>query len=173
MENNFIEIVRLAVKDWQEYKKIRLDALQNAPQAFGSSYADNREKPDSYWQSRLADAANGNGSWLLFAKENQQLVGMIGAFIEENEPDTASIISVFVTGEARGKKISKMLMSAIITELKNKGIKTAQLTVNTNQLPALNLYKSFGFQVVRIDKQQRMGNGEYVDEFVMEKRLAD
>ena len=63
-------------------------------------------------------------------------------------------------------------MNAIITELKNKGIKKAQLTVNTNQLPAHNLYKSFGFQVVRIDKQQRMGNGEYVDEFVMEKRLA-
>ena len=117
MENNIIEIVKLTVNDRQEYKKIRLDALRNAPQAFGSSYADNREKPDSYWQSRLEDAANGNGSWLLFAKENQQLVGMIGAFIK-NEPDTASIISVFVTGEARGKKISKMLMNAIITELK-------------------------------------------------------
>ena len=104
MENNIIEIVKLTVNDWQEYKKIRLDALQNAPQAFGSSYADNREKPDSYWQSRLEDAANGNGSWLLFAKENQQLVGIIGAFIEENEPDTRASFRFLLPVRREGKR---------------------------------------------------------------------
>ena len=74
------DIVQLTADDWQAYKAIRLEALRNAPQAFGSTYADNMKHPDSFWRGRLEEAAAGERSWLLFARHEDQLVGLIGAF---------------------------------------------------------------------------------------------
>src|SRR5947209_7654165 len=109
---NHLEIIKLQPEDWQAYKSLRLEALRNEPQAFGSSYQENLQKPDVYWQGRLADAAEGKKSWLLFAKEKDRLIGMIGAFITD-EKDAAEIISVYVTKEKRGKGVSKALMTEI------------------------------------------------------------
>ncbi len=73
-----IEIVQLPVEEWQIYRQIRLEALRDAPQAFGSTYQEQSVKPDAYWQSRLEEAAKGENRWLLFAHTGAQPIGMIG-----------------------------------------------------------------------------------------------
>lgn len=173
MEDVLIEVCKLPVDEWRDYKQLRLDALQNSPQAFSATYAQNVERPDSFWQSRLEEASRGYGHWLFFAKMNKRLVGMIGAFTEEDDPQMAHIISVYVIEEARGRGISKMLMSAILSELKKEGLRKAKLGVNTKQIPAIKLYQQFGFRTVQKISHLLMGDGEYHDEFLMEKDLFD
>ena len=99
---NTISIIKSGDVSWKDYRDVRLEALREDPQAFGSSYQDNVQKPDSYWQGRLAEAAEGKNSWLLFAKENDRLIGMIGAFQSDDDTkhNTATIISLFVTKDA-------------------------------------------------------------------------
>ena len=62
------QIVKLAPDEWQQYKQIRLDSLLTEPQAFGSKYEDQQQRPDSYWQGRLSEAQAGKKGWLLFAR---------------------------------------------------------------------------------------------------------
>jgi len=50
MENETIKMVQLAASEWMDHKTLRLEALQNDPQAFGSCYQGALEKPDSTWQ---------------------------------------------------------------------------------------------------------------------------
>ena len=163
-----IEIIKLEPEEWQGYRILRLEALQNDPQAFGSSYQEYVRKPDSYWQGRLEDAAEGKKDWLLFAKENDRLIGMVGAFIKDEE-DVAEIISLYVTKDARGKGVSKLLMSGLLHELEhNTPVVKVKLSVNIEQLAAVRLYESFGF-VVAGQENARLGDGKIHEEYIMER----
>jgi ribosomal protein S18 acetylase RimI-like enzyme len=166
-----MEIVKLPVEDWKQYRDLRLRALKEDQQAFSSVYADALKLPEERWTGRLREALNGQASWLFFARENGRLVGMIGAFVEETSPDAAIIVSVYVPVEERGKGISNALMDCILRELSGRpDLKTATLTVNKTQLPAIALYEKYGFRRV----QERPGatdDGCPVVEIVMERPL--
>lgn len=43
-----IQVVTLQPSKWQEYKNLRLLALKEEPQAFGSTYEENAKRPDEY-----------------------------------------------------------------------------------------------------------------------------
>ena len=163
-----IEIIELTPDDWQAYRALRLEALQTSPQAFGSRYADNLQHPEAWWRGRLEKAEN--QSWLLFAKKQEQLAGMIGAF-EPTDNDVAEIISMFVSPQFRRQGIARALMSAVLERLQSKDrLKIARLEVNNQQLSAVRLYESFGFQIVSTDGGQA-GDGKTYDISIMEKRL--
>lgn len=160
------EIVQLSPDDWQVYKQIRLEALQTEPQAFAADYQKTAARPDAYWQGRLVDAASRKNNWLLFAREDGRLLGMIGAMVED-VPHVAWIISVYVSPPARGQGVGKALMSAILSELAQSGsIRTAKLSVNIHQKPALNLYQRCGF-VITGTEDVFLGDGQYHPEYVM------
>jgi ribosomal protein S18 acetylase RimI-like enzyme len=165
-----VEIITLPADQWQRYREIRLEALREEPQAFSSSHADVEQRPPDFWQGRLAEAARRETSWLLFAQAGGRLVGMIGAFVDQ-EPGTAQIISVYVCHAARGKGVGKALMEAILAEVrKMEGIRKAALDVNRRQTAALALYRRMGFEVVG-EKESKTGDGQMALEYVMEKRL--
>jgi ribosomal protein S18 acetylase RimI-like enzyme len=167
---NEIEIVRLNPAAWPDYKALRLEALYTEPQAFGSTYADNLKHPDSFWQKRLESAVIGHDNWLLFARVQDRLVGMVGAFVQDGE-HVVHIISMYVTPNFRGRGIARALMSAILSEIsQNETLKTAQLTVNADQQAAIRVYERAGFRLLRTEKEL-MGDGHYYAVYIMEKWL--
>lgn len=165
-----LQVVKLSAEEWQLYKQIRLESLLVEPQAFGSRYADFLHRPDSYWQGRLDEAQAGENSWLLFAKEREQIIGIIGAYRAE-EGDVVEIISVFVTKEKRGMGAATALMAAILEEVGKAGaFRKAVLSVNAGQKAALALYRHFGFRIFG-EKTGVMGDGKSYRGFIMEKEL--
>ena len=167
--NNF-QVVKLTPDEWRLYKQHRLEALLEEPRAFGSSYAEVLQRPDSHWQERLTEAQSGINSWLLFAKENAQIIGMIGAFRAE-ESDVAEIISVYVTKGKRRHGVANALMTAILDEVdKGNAVRKVVIGVNARQTAAVSLYQQFGFQIVG-EKIGVMGDGMSYPSYVMEKEL--
>lgn len=166
-----VRITRLDPDAWQDFKGLRLEALANAPQAFEASFNDLRAKPDTYWTDRLQDAAERRGSWLLFAKREERLVGMVGALIDE-ERHVANITAVFVAEEARGQGIGTDLMSALLRELRqDRTIQRLRLYVNKSQAAAVHLYHRCGFLIVEEDRAT-YGDGQEHDGYVMERAVS-
>ena len=71
-----LTIEQLDNSQWREYKAIRLQALQNDPQAFLSTFARESAFSDETWQQRLQTANQGETSWMYFARQNGDVVGM-------------------------------------------------------------------------------------------------
>jgi len=166
-----VQVVKLTPDEWRLYKQIRLESLLVEPQALASSYADVVKRPKSQWQERLIEARAGKKSWLLFAKENERIIGMIGAYIGE-ESDVVEIISVYVTKEKRGLGAATALMEAILTEVAKFGaFRKAVLTVNAGQTAAVALYRHFGFQIVG-ENTGVLGDGNSYQGYVMEMELT-
>lgn len=169
MEN--IEIVTLQPQQWQKYKDLRLRALKEEPQAFSSTYEDSVKYPDSFWQGRLKQAYVGNSQWLLFAKQEDNLVGMAGAYVAD-EKDAANVVGVYVAKDVRGQGVSKKIIINLITRIKqNKSIKKLFVSVNPDQVAAFNLYKSLGFNIIRKDKMI-FGDGKQHDSYEMVLRIV-
>lgn len=163
------EIVRLSPDEWALYKQIRLEALKLEQQAFGSRYEDNIKYPEAFWRGRLEDAQAGE-NLLLFARQGDRLVGLIGTYADE-EKGVVNVISVYVAAEARGQGIGAALMEAILAEVRKQGtFRKARLMVNADQAAAFDLYRRFGFEVVG-EETNVLGDGLSHLEYVMEKDL--
>lgn len=166
-----MDIIKLPVKDWREYRQLRLRALKEDPEAFSSSYADDLNRPDEIWQQRVAAATQGDRSWLLFARQNNQLVGMIGAFLEGESAEVATVVSMYVPKEARRRGISLRLMDELLRILSGRpDLKKAELRVNATQRPAIQLYKRFGFRQTG-SQPSTTGAGQVVQQIMMERDL--
>jgi len=166
-----VEIIQVPVEGWQLYRELRLRALKEDPEAFSSSYADGLNQPEELWRKRLTDAAVGEHSWLLFARQDDKLVGMIGAFLEDPSTDTATVVSVYVPKEARRQGISARLMQEMLRLLSRApGLRKAKLAVNETQLGAIQLYRRFGFVETGVEPATT-GAGQAVQQLMMEREL--
>lgn len=165
-----IKICKIQSKDWELYKKIRLESLKENPEAFGMDYQDVKNFSNEYWINELNEASKGIKKWLLFAKFNGEIVGMLGGerFKSEDLKDTAKVVAVFVSKKARGKGIAKKLLLNLLDEFrKSPGFKKARVKVFINQNVAIKLYQSAGFSIV--DKiTERWPSGRIEQTFIME-----
>jgi ribosomal protein S18 acetylase RimI-like enzyme len=166
-----LKIIECSPEQWERYRDIRLEALREEPQAFGSTYTDMEQKPPEYWQGRLAEAALGEESWLLFAQEGERLIGMIGAFYDETQ-ETARIIAVYVSKAKRKMGVGKALMEGILFKIgKKTGIRKIALGVNQEQSAAVRLYQRFGFIIID-EKEELQGDGKKHLGYWMEKKVG-
>jgi len=166
------KLLTLPVSAWKEYRELRLAALKNEPQAFGSSYERESGYPDEKWQQRLKEAAEGKRH-ILFAKLDKKLVAMVvgGRDFDDNSSNVAYIWGLYTDASVRRKGIAKLLMSKMLEELsKERGIQTIRLEVNVEQESAVKLYESLGFKKTKAFLQ-RMGDGLEHQEVEMQKRL--
>ena len=107
--NAQIEIAELSPEEWRAYKELRLRALKEEHEAFGSSYEEGLQTTDEEWRKKLLESQEGKRMWYLFAKENNHLVGMIGAHTERGKKveHLANIVGVYVVSESRGKGLEE------------------------------------------------------------------
>lgn len=158
---------KLEINDWEVFKKIRLEALELEPQAFGDSYSVLTKKKENYWKKELS---NRKQVWY-GAFDNDLIVG-IGSikFVKKLKFDhIAHLSGIYVQKEHRGQGVGKLLFKTRIEEaFKNPYIRKIKLIVNLNQENAIGLYKSFGFKVVgKMEKEFRIGS-DYFDAYLME-----
>lgn len=93
-----VEVVRASVDDWAQVRDLRLAALADTPDAFGSTLEREQDQPESFWRGRLqaADAVT------LVAWVDGRPAGLITVAPAFDDPDAGGIYSVWVAPFARG-----------------------------------------------------------------------
>lgn len=161
-------------EEWAEYKQIWQEALTTEPWAFGYSLAEISSRSENDWKDIINKSLNsGNNSKIAVAKTGSEISGMAGYFTDRENENTACIYGVYVCVKHRGKGLSIKLMKEILKAISlNKNFTQIELGVNISQIPAIKLYKHFGFEIIRIDKDVKMGDGKLYDEYLMRKILT-
>ena len=75
------------------FKVARLRALQDAPTAFGSTYAAEARRTDPEWLQR-AERWNGDRSVAFLALDSKLPCGIVGSFLDREEPSHAVLVSM-------------------------------------------------------------------------------
>ncbi|QNF29937.1 GNAT family N-acetyltransferase [Metabacillus elymi] len=158
-----MDIRLLKPLDAENYRNIRLEALQNNPESFGSSYEEEKEIPLETYKSRFQS----DESFTFGAFENEKLVGVV-TLVKENKlklKHKANIFAMYVSPKKRGIGIGKCLMVEVINKAKDlKGIEQIYLSVVTTNESAKKLYSFLGFEVFGSEKRALKFENTYLDE---------
>ncbi|MFC0469316.1 GNAT family N-acetyltransferase [Halalkalibacter kiskunsagensis] len=161
---------KLEKKDVQMFKQIRLEALEEVPEAFAASYEEEVDQPHAFFEFKLNEETCFYGIF-----DYETLVGIVSLtqskLLKMNHK--AAIGSVYVAKEARGKGIGKKLLDHVIKTAHELGIEQLQLVVASKNERAKQLYESLGFHTYGFEERALKVNGEYIDEDYMMKFLRN
>lgn len=136
-----VEIRQIGADDWRALRDIRLAALQDAPQAFASTYGREAAFAEADWLRWI-----GRGdTFLAYAPElGAAPVGIVGGY--DGEPGTIELISMWISPEARGRGIGRALVEAVVGRARAKGMTRVHLWVAESNRSARLLYERCGFR---------------------------
>lgn len=93
-------------------------------------------------ENAVLESATADTSFFVFL-ENEKILGYAGLQIVLDE---GYVTNIAVTKEARGRGIGKALVEALVNLSKDKNLAFISLEVRESNLPAISLYKKFGFE---------------------------
>ena len=156
-----MEIRQLQESDTEAYRRLRLEALCDSPESFGSSYEEEREYPLQLFKDRIKNSCT------LGAVLDAELVGMVTLMQETRHKTShkANIYAMYVTPSQRGQGLGKKLMLEAIKQAQTiKEIEQIHLTVVSNNEAARQLYLSLGFVIYGKEKHALKIGNVYFDE---------
>lgn len=119
---------------------------------------------DAWSLDMLKGSFNGNGFYGALIEEDGVIVCTICYLITFDE---AELLSVVTKKSERGKGHADRLMAFAETDLKEKGVNNVFLEVRESNVPAISLYKKFGFDEIS-KRKNYYGNETAV---IMKKEL--
>jgi GNAT superfamily N-acetyltransferase len=126
-------------------RAIRLQALSDSPEAFGSTLAQTQAWPSQYWHDRAAQAAAGVENILFVAEENVVWVGLVGGVLENQDGKSAELISMWVNPTYRRAGVGFQLVERVVKWARHHGARRVALWVTQHNASAISLYARCGF----------------------------
>lgn len=146
---------------------LRLEALANAPEAFGERVDVARARGGEDFSAALGEGA----IFGAFAGENP--VGMAGfeRWRGANVAHKATVWGVYVAPVARGRGVGEGLFEAIFAHARAVGVEVLELGVGDFNAHAQTLYRRLGFEPFGLERKALKYFDRYIDEVLMAKFL--
>lgn len=138
-------IARFAPREWRTYRDLRLRALADSPDAFGSTLEAESGRAEADWARRLEEA-DARADLPLVAHIGGEGVGLAWGRLRDDEPKVAHLYQVWVAPEYRGRGVGQMLLDAAMAWARVSGARTLALDVTCGDSPATRLYVRAGFR---------------------------
>jgi ribosomal protein S18 acetylase RimI-like enzyme len=140
-----VVVQRFAAHEWPLYRHLRLRALADSPDAFGSTFAREVVRSDDDWRERLANGAGSRSDLPLMAVADGSPAGLAWGRLDEREPVIAYLFQVWVAPEFRGRGVGRHLVNAVIAWAATAGARVLRLSVTCGDTTAVRLYRRAGF----------------------------
>jgi ribosomal protein S18 acetylase RimI-like enzyme len=161
-----VDIRQMSERDWDAFRRVRLQALRLAPEVYGTTLDQEADQPESFWRGRLADPLNA----MVCGLDGNQPVAFAGMRdgAGGNVRHRATIWGVFVADGYRGEGLGRRLMAGLLDIADARPeLEITELTVRADNGSALRLYESLGFRPIGTLPRALKHAGRYGDEVMM------
>lgn len=161
-----ITIRRLMSGEGDCYRQIRLEALKNAPDAFGSSYETEAARDPSHFEERVASGC------VFGAFDRGGIIGMAGFYRQSGAKDNHKGVlwGMYVSPDYRKSGAGRHLVQAVVRHATDL-VDLVTLSVITANAPAIALYSDMGFRTYGIEPRALKSGTGYFDEVLMIRDL--
>lgn len=147
--------------DWADYKKARLAALHESPEAFVATAADEEQMAEAEWQERMRRSIR------LLAEHEDSPVGVASVATGAGEDGTqADLFGLWVTPPSRGTGVATELVRAAANAAREQGMTHLSYWVGTDNGRAVAFASGFGFRPTDDRRPTRL-QGEDTEEVQM------
>jgi ribosomal protein S18 acetylase RimI-like enzyme len=138
-----VSVYEVPESDWEIWRDLRLDALADAPYAFGETLARAQSRTDEDWRSWWSDD-EGTGPRYIGLLDGAP-AGMCGILFPQDLDRAPLIISMWTSPSARGHGVARAMLDACVEYGEAAGYSRLLLGVVDDNLPARRLYERYGF----------------------------
>jgi len=173
MPDEQIEIRRFLEPDAQAFYRLRLEALENEPNAYTESPEEHRQMTARALAKLGTDSADST-QVVLGACADEEFIGLAGLaqFDARKTKHKARLWGVYVKAEWRRKGVGRVLVSELIKRAGSiPRVEQITLSVGNTQSPAIQLFRSLGFESYGRAVQALKVGDQYVDEELMALQL--
>ncbi|MBL8931045.1 MAG: GNAT family N-acetyltransferase [Kineosporiaceae bacterium] len=160
-----IRVRPLAEDDWQNYRSIRLAALEDSPDAFVATHDEEEAFEEDSWRARMTRSER------LLAEVDGVAVGVASLGEDEEDTGTAQLFGLWVTPAARGTGVATALVQAGADAALASGRTQLSYWVSTDNARAVAFASGFGFRPGNRRRPMHGRGGE--EEIVMVMALGD
>jgi ribosomal protein S18 acetylase RimI-like enzyme len=156
---------RLGPDDAEDFRKLRLAALRNHPEAFGSSYEEECDQPPA-WFVRFLTGPPGGGFGCF---RDDRLVGIACNYVQDRPKlrHEGHVASVYVDPGERGHSNAAALMRHLVEAAGDDELAVLRLTVTAGNTAAYRLYRALGFQECGMNRRALRVDGVFYDTVLM------
>jgi len=145
-------------------REVRLQALSDAPDAFGSTYEREVARPGADWQRWMSPGVT-------FVLEDAMVArGMVAGVHDETDPAVVHLMAMWVHPKIRGSGGADELVVALIAWARSEGAVVVRLKVIHGNDRARHFYERMGF---RPSGQRQVRERDGAIEIQMERSVDD
>lgn len=148
-------IRRAAPGDERLLRDLRLRALADAPEAFGSTYDRELARTAADWQRWLSTGVT------LVLEDAGTAAGLVAGMADPDDSGIVYLMAMWVEPARRGSGAGDALVAELLAWARTVGARTVRLDVISTNAPARRLYQRHGFRPTgRQSVRQRDGRIE-------------
>lgn len=150
-----ITVRALTEDEWETYRTLRLEALQESPDAFVADHDSEAGEPEEFWRARMRRSAR------LVAEAGDELVGVvsIGDAAESDAENGGQLFGLWVRPDWRGRSVAANLVRQGATIAEGQGYQRLFYWVGTDNGRAVAFASSFGFRPTDERRPMRVAGG--------------
>lgn len=145
LERPLTVVRRLAAHEWPRYRDLRLRALADSPDAFGSTFAAESALSDQDWAARLARGAGSETQLPVVAEVDGVAAGLAWARFGVDEAGVAHLYQMWVDPAFRGQGVGQALLARAIEWARERAARALVLGATCGDTAAWRLYARAGF----------------------------
>lgn len=148
--------------DWRAWRELRLQALTEAPYAFGSTLEEWQGEGDTEarWRDRLSAVP-----FNIIARFNKEPAGMVSATAPAVH-GSVELISMWVAPFARGRGVGDALVQAVLDWAAQQEVQRVTADVKESNANAIALYRRQGFTFLASSTVNEPGERTMVREII-------
>lgn len=143
----------LGEDEWERYRKVRLAALQEAPEAFVARFEDEASYDDDFWRERMIRARR------IVAERGEEPVGLVCVGLHNDDPETGEVFGLWTAPTARGEHIAWGLVSVAGRKAAEDGCRLLYFWAPSDNASAVGFASSFGFRPTEERRPVRVADG--------------
>ncbi|MCM2339468.1 MAG: GNAT family N-acetyltransferase [Burkholderiales bacterium] len=133
--------------DWEDYRRIRLEAIEKEPNAYHAT-EESKKLESNYSEEKWKKDLTGDDTFVALSKNKDVPVGMAHALVRSETKDDWAVRSVYLNKKFRGRGHGEEIMNFLLNEIKRRGGKRVTLNVINTQKEAKMLYEKLGFESI-------------------------
>jgi GNAT superfamily N-acetyltransferase len=139
LTNSDATVRHCSVDDSALLRAIRLEALLDSPEAYGSTFEEARTWADRHWKALARQ-------WNYYLGElDGRVVGVASGGTNESHPGTRWLYGMYVSPGARGSGVADLLVDEVEKWARDQGVDKLYLHVAGPMSRAKAFYESVGF----------------------------
>lgn len=165
-----IEVRELRKGEGLVWRDLRLEALAESPEAFGSTYQASTQRSEEDWHQMVDATSSDPRATSVVAVVEGEPCGMARCQIDEHDSSTAGLFAMWVKPDLRRRGVARQIVEFAFSWMRSRGASFVELAVNEENERAIAFYLCVGF--VDTGRREPLRSGSPVQEVVMRRSLA-